>query len=340
MRVGVMSPNLLFDIGNHNAMCEDARLPWLFESLAKKTSLLFDKLFLTDNLDLTCEILGSSGLGEEDPYAITLRYLIERGLILTPQDLGYASGEQLLKENIRGRTTKIQKELVKIGNPSNDCLPGEIRYLGQPDIGDFEAHDGMHPRSDKGWNDPSIEVKKRKYESLLLRRNAAVICAAGLSDVTVVGRVYDERQRVRSTHPVWKVVFEEMPELDSKAPWEDVLDFRKEEQTQHLVRSLRRWIRKIVAEEWTEGELEDEIRELVFAYESHLRRARMRGGNGIVEILITGAAGLAEDIIKLRFAKISKLATAIFGRRVRLMQEEANAPGRELAIIPRLKERF
>ena len=67
MRVGVLSPNVLFDITNHNAMADDPLSPWLFDSVAKKISLLFDKLFLTDNLDLTCQILGSTGLFDEGP---------------------------------------------------------------------------------------------------------------------------------------------------------------------------------------------------------------------------------------------------------------------------------
>jgi hypothetical protein len=48
----------LNNIADHNAMSEDPQNPWSFDSLAKRTSLLFDKIYLTDNLDLTCEIVG------------------------------------------------------------------------------------------------------------------------------------------------------------------------------------------------------------------------------------------------------------------------------------------
>jgi hypothetical protein len=125
-----------------------------------------------------------------------------------------------------------------------------------------------------------------------------------------------------------------------QCPWEDILDFRAEDRTQHLVRSLRRWIRKIVAEEWTQAELEDEVRELVYEYECHLRVARLSGGKGVLNCIIAGAAELAEDVIKLRLGKIADLVTAMLDRRTKLLEAETQAPGRELALIPELRKRF
>jgi hypothetical protein len=341
MRVGIVSPNILNDIAEHNAMIEDPNHPWPFDSLAKKASLLFDKIYLTDNLDLTCEIVGGgSAICQDDPNCGTLQYLAQKGLILVPQDLGYSSGEAFLKDNIKRTAAQIHRELLKVGNPSNNCEPGEYTYVGQPDIGDFEAHDGTHPRSDKGWNDPYIQVEKRKYESLLLRRNAAMLRHAGVTDVAIVGRQYEEKNETKHAHPVWKVVINEMPDFDTRAPWEDVFDFRAEDRTQHFVRNLRRWIRRIVTEEWSQAELEDEVRELVYEYETHLSAARLSGGKGVLTCIITGTADLTEDIIKLRLAKIANFVSAMIDRKTKLLETELQAPGRELALIPELKKRF
>jgi hypothetical protein len=341
MRVGVVSPNILTNIADHNAMVENPRHPWPFDSLAKRTSLLFDKIYLTDNLALTHEIVGGGSADfEADPNCGTLQYLAHKGLILVPQDLGYLSGEAFIKENIKGAAARLHQDLLKIGNPSNNCEPGENTYLGQPDIGDFEAHDGNHPRSDKGWNDPRIEVKKRKYESLLLRRNAVMLREAGVDEVVIVGRLYAERKETKHAHPVWKVVISEMPDLDTRASWEDVFAFRNEDRTQHFVRSIRRWIRKIVAEDWTQAELQDEVRELVYEYENHLRAARLSAGSGVLKCIITGTAELAEDVIKLRLGKIAKLVTVIIDQKIKLLDAEIQAPGREVALIPEIKKRF
>jgi hypothetical protein len=340
MRVGVVSPNVLYNI--NDAACGSQDQPWLFDSLTKRASLLFDKIYITDDIDLTCEIIGGPDPFEEGPEAGTLRYLVQRGVILVPQDLGCSSREAFLRDNLKGAAVKIHRELLKVGNPSNNCAPGEDTYVGQPDIGDFEAHDGNHPRSSKGWNDPYIKTSQIKYESLLLRRNVAMLRQAGATDVATFGRLYKENESEYSqdSHPVWKVIIREMPNLDSRAPWEEVLCFRAESRTQHLVRSLRRWIRKVVTEEWTQSELEDEIRELVYEYESHLHMARIRGTRGVLRCIITGTAELTENVVKLRLGKLADLVSAVLDRGTDFLEAEIKSPGRELALIPELKKRF
>jgi hypothetical protein len=333
MRVGVLSPNVLLNVDDVNAMYEDPDRGWRFDSIAKRASLLFDKVYLTQDLDATCTLLESvDGDSDSNPYSTTLRYLAEQGFILLPKDLGYTSADDFLKSNIVGTVAEINRELLSIGNPGIEGDEDEL--IGQPDVGDFAAHDGWHPRARRSL---TIGDQRRMYESLLLRRNAALLRQAGLSDVAVVGRLYHEPQNIEHQSPLWKVVISEMPLLDSHASWPDVLDFRMEDRTQHLARSLRRWARKIVSESWTEGELQDEIRELLYEYENHLRIARMGANRGVLEFLITGTADLIEDIMKLRLGRIGKLASVLRERKVKLLQEEAHAPGRELALLSELK---
>ena len=50
------------------------------------------------------------------------------------------------------------------------------------------------------------------------------------------------------------------------------------------------------AEDFTSDELEDELRERIFEYDNHMRLAIVRGGAGVFEFLITGAAEFAEDV--------------------------------------------
>lgn len=333
--MGVLSPNLAYgpdwppDSANGNAV-------WSLERLAKKVSLLFDRIYLTHDLDVTCEIIGSY---EDNTETATLRYLTERGLLFSPKELGYDSGEDFVSAHTTGTAATLHRRLIRVGNPHMNEEPGEMKYIGQPDIGDFDASNGWHPRSRVGWSDPKIQTRKKLYESLLMRRNVALLRAAGFENVSIVGRQYENLPPSKQTHPVWSVVLKELPQLDTRAPWEDVFGFRQEERTQHLIRSLRRWTRKIVSENWTAAELEDEIKELIYDYEQHMRASRISGVKEALEI-VTGAAELAEDIIKLRFGKLAKQAAAILNRHTVLLREEVAAPGRELALIPETKQAF
>lgn len=84
LRIGVISPNLAYgldwvpDSDHRDAV-------WPLESLAKKVSLLFDRIYLTHDLDVTCEIVGSY---EENAETATLRYLAAQRLLFAPKELG------------------------------------------------------------------------------------------------------------------------------------------------------------------------------------------------------------------------------------------------------------
>jgi hypothetical protein len=71
-----------------------------------------------------------------------------------------------------------------------------------------------------------------------------------------------------------------------------------------------------------------------------MRASRIFGAKEALEVTIAGAAELAEDVVKLRLGKIAKLAGAILNRRASLLQDEANARGRELALIPETRLAF
>lgn len=335
-RVGVLSPNLAYGL-DWPPDSDRGDAVWPFESVAKKVSLLFDRIYLTHDLDVTCEIIGGYA---ENAETATLRYLAERGLLFRPQELGYDSGEAFVSAHTTGTVGALHRRLIRVGNPYSNEEPGEMKYIGQPDIGDIDAQNGWHPRSRVGWNDPKIKTRKMLYETLLVHRNVAMLCAAGFENVSIVGRQYENPPQAKRSHPVWGVVIKELPQLDTRAPWEDVFGFRQEERTQHYTRSLRRWARKVVAEDWTAAELEDEIKELVYEYERHMRASKISGAKEALEIVITGAAELAEDVIKLRLGKLAKLASAILNRRAALLREEFTAPGRELALIPEIKRAF
>jgi hypothetical protein len=335
-RVAVISPNLAYGLDWYPDS-EHGNAIWPLESVAKKVSLLFDRIYLTHDLEVTCEIVGGYA---ENTETATLRYLAERGLLFRPNELGYDSGEAFVAAYTTGMAGALQRRLIRVGNPYMNEEPGEMKYIGQPDIGDFDASNGWHPRSRVGWNDPKIKTRKMLYETLLMRRNVAMLRAAGFENVAVVGRQYENIPGAEQTHPIWNVVLKEIPQLDDRVPWEDILGFRAEERTQHFVRNLRRWVRKLVSEQWSAAELADEIKELVYEYERHMCASRISGAKEALEVMIVGAAELAEDIVKLRLSKIAKFATAILNRRASLLREEATAPGRELALIPETRRAF
>lgn len=335
-RIGVVSPNLAYGLDWHPDSL-NANGIWPLETVAKKASLLFDQIYLTHNLDVTCDIMGGYA---ENIETATLRYLAARGLLFSPSDLGFESGDAFVAKYATGEAGALHKRLIRVGNPHGNEEPGEMTYIGQPDIGDIDAQNGWHPRSRVGWNDPKIMARKALYEALLINRNVALLRAAGFDNVAVVGRQYDQLPRSKRTHPIWSVVLKQLPQLDTRAPWEDILKFRQEARTQQLIRRLRRWVRKTVAEDWSAAELEDEIEYLIYEYERHMRASRISGAKEALQVIITGTAEVAESVVKLRLGRLSKLAVAALDNGASFLRSETSAPGRELALIPEARRIF
>ncbi|MCA1515641.1 hypothetical protein [Bradyrhizobium sp. NBAIM01] len=101
-RVGVISPNLAYGL-DWLPDADHGDAVWPLESVVKRASLLFDRIYLTHDLDVTCEIVGGY---EENTETATLRFLVKRGLLLTPQDMGYDSGEAFVSAHTRARRAR------------------------------------------------------------------------------------------------------------------------------------------------------------------------------------------------------------------------------------------
>jgi hypothetical protein len=340
-RIGVISPNLLLNIDDFNQMFEDKGIQLPFETVAKRVAFLFDKIFVSDDLKLTYEVIGScSGDFDDDPTVKTLRFLHKKGFVVEPKDLGIPRVNAFIARNPDNLSARLHRELLRIGNPGIEDFQREL-LIGQPDVGWFAANNGWHPRRDSiDKLGMTIEQQQLLYENLLIRRNMALLRELGYQDSVVAGQLYEHTADTPTTSVVWRIVIAEMPQLSLKVPWKDVLDFRKEEQTQQLSRSLRRWVRKTVSENLSAAQVEDEVRSLLSEYEKHMKISGMKADRAALEFLIPHDAHVDKEMVEETFIRFSDLATITRSRRLELLEAEMKAPGRELALIPKLRKRF
>jgi TIR domain len=340
-RVGVISPNILLNIDDVNKIEIDKAVQWPFEALAKKTSFLFDALFVSDNLDLTYEIIGScSGEFDDDPTVNTLRFLNQKRFLVGPEDLGLPRVNDFVSHNPDSLTARLHQELLRIGNPGIEDFQKEL-LVGQPDVGSFAWHDGWHPRQE--FVDKlgmTIEQQELLYENLLLRRNMAFLREAGYQDSVVAGQLYEHMADIPTTYIVWKIAIGELPQLSLDVPWKDILEFREEEQTQQFSRGLRRWVRKTVSEKLSAAEVEDEIRYLLGEYEKYVKIAGMKADRAGLSFLVPQNLNRENNEVEENFTRISDLAQIARSHELALLEAEMKAPGRELSLIPKLRERF
>jgi len=60
----------------------------------------------------------------------------------------------------------------------------------------------------------------------------------------------------------------------------------------------------------------------------------------MVQVLVVAAAGILEDVAHFKFSSAAERLFSIGEARLRLLEAEATAPGRELAYVTKAREQF
>lgn len=139
---------------------------------------------------------------------------------------------------------------------------------------------------------------------------------------------------------VIRIVLREFPSPSDSTPWEAIQDFRDDRDAVAKFARLKSWINRTGRSGLKEYEVADELRWLIHEYEENMRLHRMRAEKGILEIVITTTAEIAEGIIKVRWSEAARAIFDVKKQRLQLLTEEKDSIGREVAYIPAARRRF
>ncbi len=139
---------------------------------------------------------------------------------------------------------------------------------------------------------------------------------------------------------VAQVSINAMPQPSDNVPLDQILRFKQDPDTKRKFSAFRRWIRSAAEGTAQPSHLADELQSLTQDYEQHMRVHELKINRGVLEIILTTAADLLEDTVKLRFGKLARLPFSLSHRKIALMEAELNAPGRELAYIIEARKEF
>ena len=139
---------------------------------------------------------------------------------------------------------------------------------------------------------------------------------------------------------VHHVIINAMPQPSETTSLERILDFRRDAEAKRKLLALRRWMAGMAKVDSSPRELMDELEWLLDEYETHMRVHKMRIRKGVFQTVVTGAAEIAEDFVKIRWGKLAKLAFAVSATKIELLEAELKAPGREIAYIAHARSEF
>jgi hypothetical protein len=139
---------------------------------------------------------------------------------------------------------------------------------------------------------------------------------------------------------VVSIVLHHLPVPDEQVSWEQIADFKKDEQTRFRALELRKWMRKVTQDNLPPMELHEELEYMVAQYNDHMRMHRMKTQSGMVETLLTVPATIGEHLTRFRFGEAVQTLFSVRKHKAALLEAERAAPSREIAFIIDAQRKF
>lgn len=140
---------------------------------------------------------------------------------------------------------------------------------------------------------------------------------------------------------VVRLVIDCLPEPDyASVSWEQIIDFRDDPETKKLLNYLRHWINESSKKEFTYKELSQELSYCCEKYEEYIKLQKMKLTHGMLETLLMIPAEMIEGVIRLKPTDTVQALFKFKHQRVKLLEQELKAPGRDLAYLLKARERF
>jgi len=93
------------------------------------------------------------------------------------------------------------------------------------------------------------------------------------------------------SNEVLQIAFNALPVPDESTPWEQIIEYRSDEDSRHKFLELRHWMSEMARSELTPAEAEQKLEYLISQYERHLKLHRLKTNTGTLETIVTTGAG-------------------------------------------------
>lgn len=139
---------------------------------------------------------------------------------------------------------------------------------------------------------------------------------------------------------VVRITLGEFPLPSASTPWEAMKSFRDDDKARSQFARLKNWINEMGKSGLKNYELSDHLREMIFEYEETMKLHKMKIGAGMLEIFVVTTAEVAENVVRLKLSDAMKAIFAARRHQIDLLEEEKNAPGREIAYVVSANQSF
>src|SRR5438067_7311729 len=139
---------------------------------------------------------------------------------------------------------------------------------------------------------------------------------------------------------VLRVLLREMPIPARATALEAIRDFRDDKDARTKLRRLRALISRMGREGIPPHEIADQFASMAADYQTYTRLQHAKIRSGFWQVLVLTTAGVLEDIASFKFSGAAERLVKLQGEKLRLQEHELSAPGREVAYLAAVRERF
>jgi hypothetical protein len=146
--------------------------------------------------------------------------------------------------------------------------------------------------------------------------------------------------KTASKNDVVRIVLNTLPVPDDMTPWEQILDYRSDPDSQNKFLDLRNWIIDTSRSQLASNEVEDKLEYLISQYKRHMELHKIKTNVGRLESILTAAAEVVGGLASLRLEHAVKGLFSFRHHKVSLLEGELSSPGSEVAYIVKAENTF
>ena len=180
-------------------------------------------------------------------------------------------------------------------------------------------------------------------KSLITRLAAASLCEFGQPAISVhrlPSPIFGKGQTALEVGDVIQLAINKVLVPDERTSWEDIFLLKEDREVRDRARKLRLWATKAAKNASSIAHAEEELTDLLADYERFLRAHRLSYQYAGFSSIITGSAGILEDIVKLKFEDLAKRLFSVKKAQAEMTFAEITAPGVELSLITYVNEKL
>ncbi|HEX2101286.1 MAG TPA: hypothetical protein VHF69_11505, partial [Candidatus Synoicihabitans sp.] len=136
------------------------------------------------------------------------------------------------------------------------------------------------------------------------------------------------------------VVFKQIAIPDENTDWVKILDIRDDPEVTSAFLDLRSWLRGAVDSCTDTHDLPEILREMLNKYERSLSVHRARTRYSVLEAVLNGTVGLAENLLKLKLTEAAKAVLGFRLAQIENFENETELEGREVRYILNIRDKL